>query len=357
MPKVPDSVTKESYLLRSTFFYNRLCSEGYFSLFNQLKRYARIEGENLDWDNRGAWSISDEAWSIVLEKKIAPVLLFLHPKVLLQNPTFLKYYRSIAMLPQKGLKAMSGISNLNNIEDGKIEAGKLSQKQIAALACSINGTVSALVSLAADFSEKNIEGMMYASAGAKIDGSWRNSIGAEGERVIRSIIFNELLLHNDISSIIEKNNNLTAISEWTKDSEIEKIKIINLTNGYSILFSSEPDITMYDTNGNIVGAIEIKSGLDPAGALERLGAMLKSFENTLAEYPDAVTILVASCITEEMENRIGASMLVHQKYLTISITNNEHEKRKFVNRLRTIMNLINTNPKITPTQNENHQRT
>ena len=76
---------------------------------------------------------------------------------------------------------------------------------------------------------------------------------------------------------------------------------------------------MYDPEGDIVGIIEIKAGLDPAGALERLGAMFKSFESTLSEYPEAVTILVASCITKEVDNRLNASMVVRQKYITTDI--------------------------------------
>ncbi len=36
MPKVPESVTKEQYLLKSTFFYNKLKANGYFELFMQV---------------------------------------------------------------------------------------------------------------------------------------------------------------------------------------------------------------------------------------------------------------------------------------------------------------------------------
>jgi hypothetical protein len=200
--------------------------------------------------------------------------------------------------------------------------------------------MSTVISLASDITEKRIEGMMYATAGTKIDGSWRNSIGAEGERVIRTIIFNGLHTTNEVSSVVCKDNHVCEIEEWDFSNDIDNVKTINLTNGYSILFSSEPDVTMYDASGAIVGVIEIKSGLDPAGALERLGAMFKSFENTLSEYPNAVTILVASCITDEVESRLGASMLVRQKYITTHITNSESDKRKFVNRLRTIMKLV-----------------
>lgn len=341
MPKVPSSVIKESYLLKSTFFYNRLRTEGYFSLFAQIKRYATVEGSHLEWNNLEEWHISQEAWKIITDNDIQPILVFLHPKVLQLNPRFLKYYRSVAMIPQKGLKAVSGVSNVDSVEDGKVEPGRLSQKQIERLVQTINETMSIVISLASDINEKKIEGMMFATAGTKIDGSWRNSIGAEGERVIRRIILHELLVNSEVTSIVDKDNQIHDIHGWDPGEDFDCIKIINLINGYSILFSSEPDVTMFDGKGSIVGVIEIKSGLDPAGALERLGAMFKSFENTLAEYPNAITILVASCITDEVESRLGASMLVRQKYITTNITSNEHEKRKFVNRIRTIVKLIN----------------
>ena len=345
MPKVPNIVVKESYLLKSTFFYNRLRTEGYFSLFAQIKKYAKVEGSNLQWNNLEGWHISQESWSVITENDIQPILIFVHPKVLQLNPQFLKYYRSVAMIPQKGLKAVSGVSNVDSIEEGLVEPGRLSQNQVEQLVQTINETMSMVISLASDINEKKLEGMMYATAGTKIDGSWRNSIGAEGERVIRRIILHDLLIHSEVTSVVDKDNQIHSVSEWAIGDDFDCVKVINVVNGYSILFSSEPDVTMFDGQGSIVGVIEIKSGLDPAGALERLGAMFKSFENTLAEYPNAVTILVASCITDEVESRLGASMLVRQKYITTNITSNEHEKRKFVNRIRTIVKLVNVNNK------------
>lgn len=67
--------------------------------------------------------------------------------------------------------------------------------------------------------------------------------------------------------------------------------------------------------------------------------MFKSFENTLAEYPRAVTVLVISCLTGEVEKRLNSSMVVRQRYLTTDVTSGESGKRKFVNRLRAIMKL------------------
>ena len=342
MAKVPESVVKESYLLKSTFFYNRLNTNGYFSLFMKVKKFVKIEGDKLDWSKRAEWNISEDAWQIIQESGISPALVFVHPKVLKLNPSFLKFYRSVAMLPQKGLTAISKVANIDPIEKGKVDASRIKAESITKLTKAINEVLYVVVTVASGLNEKRLEGMMYATAGTNIDGSWRNQIGAEGERVIRTIILNGLLHYNEVTSFIDKANNTVEINsadakKFTED--IDLVKTINLSNGYSVYFSSEPDVTMYNPEGDIVGIIEIKAGLDPAGALERLGAMFKSFENTLAEYPDAVTILVASCITKEVDNRLNASMVVRQKYITTDITANDREKRKFVNRLRVIMKL------------------
>ncbi len=342
MAKVPESVVKESYLLKSTFFYNRLNTNGYFSLFVKVKKFVTIEGDKLDWSKRAEWNVSEDAWSIIQKCGISPAVVFVHPKVLKLNPSFLKFYRSIAMLPQKGLAAISKVSNIDPIEKDRVDASKIKAESITKLAKAVNEVLSLVVTIASGLNEKRLEGMMFATAGTNIDGSWRNQIGAEGERVIRTIILNGLLHNEEVTSLIDKANNTVEISsaeaqELTEN--VDSVRTINLSNGYSVCFASEPDVTMYNPEGDVVGIIEIKAGLDPAGALERLGAMFKSFENTLSEYPDAVTILVATCITKEVENRLNASMVVRQKYITTVITANDREKRKFVNRLRVIMGL------------------
>ena len=80
MAKVPVSVVKESYLLRSTFTYNRLRSEGYFELFMKISKFARVEGSKLNWDSRNDWGVSEEAWNTLLINKIAPMLVSCIPK-------------------------------------------------------------------------------------------------------------------------------------------------------------------------------------------------------------------------------------------------------------------------------------
>ena len=62
MAKVPYEVTKESYLLKSTFFYNKLKTNGYFDLFMDVQKMSRIEGASLNWSQRDKWKISKSAW-------------------------------------------------------------------------------------------------------------------------------------------------------------------------------------------------------------------------------------------------------------------------------------------------------
>ena len=67
-------------------------------------------------------------------------------------------------------------------------------------------------------------------------------------------------------------------------------------------YRSEPDIFFRkDGSAQDVATIEIKGGKDPAGALERLGAMQKSFDTTPT---NCVNMLIAGVVTSEMRSRL-----------------------------------------------------
>ena len=73
-----------------------------------------------------------------------------------------------------------------------------------------------------------------------------------------------------------------------------------------MIYGSEPDISFerLDDRGDwqVVATIEIKSGTDPAGALERLGAMQRSFAATPAR---AQNFAVLGVVTPEMRRRLN----------------------------------------------------
>jgi len=341
MPKVPFEVTKESYVLRSTFVYERMLLWGYFGLYQDVKEFAIENKDAYLWDLKKDWGISEDAWELVAEAGIEPLMVFAHPNLLRVRPDAIKYYRCIALLPQKGFTAISGFGGIKPVE---VNGRSISEAKLADVVKTINELMSALVKLSSGLSEKQLEGMMYATAGTTVDGSWRNSIGAEGERVIRSLTLRALLDEGEVSAFILKNGSTSKIEEWeNRDpvAEIHNIKSIKVSNGSMVIFSSEPDITLQNPTGKITGGVEIKAGLDPAGALERLGAMFKSFEELLQANPAAETILVASCITDEVDKRIKESRSVSRTYiLTDIISNKRNSSAKFTNNVRALLGLI-----------------
>jgi hypothetical protein len=52
------------------------------------------------------------------------------------------------------------------------------------------------------FTREELHGLMLASTGAQIDGSWRNAIGVEAEKVIQPLIINEAKKRNLLAALI-----------------------------------------------------------------------------------------------------------------------------------------------------------
>jgi XcyI restriction endonuclease len=114
-------------------------------------------------------------------------------------------------------------------------------------------------------------------------------------------------------------------------------RAINLTNQTSILFSSEPDISLLDKQGSTVGVIEVKGGADPAGALERYGAAKKSFEESRRNNAQVKTILVASCITSEVQTRIQQDPTISLYFNLTEILSNPTISNQFMQNIFSLL--------------------
>lgn len=350
MPKVPDIAVKEQYQLRASFFNERLDALGFIALTEKLKEFAKVNASSLRWTNRREWGISDTAWITVTSAKIDPILFFVHPNALSVDPTLLLYYRCVSLLPQKGLKRIS------KCDPKSAESGKhnLTPAKVLAVTQTLNELMSFLLTLGGVASEEKLKGAMYATAGVMIDGSWRNSIGAEGERVIRALLLKALIENGEVLSVTFTDNTTEQLKYGGRGRAVspnksivdriirrtQDVRNVSITNGMIMVFKSEPDIELLAPNGNILGGIEIKAGLDPAAALERLGAMFKSFENILAVSPSAQTILVASCLTDEVANRIRESSSVKATFILTDITSDATVSARFVNKVRAVLGLV-----------------
>lgn len=338
MAKVPYEVVQENYLLKATFFFKKLADLEFIGVVEKVKEIADSHGAAISWDKRTELGIAEEAWNEIAQHKVNPIRVFAHPNILKTYPQLLKYYRCLALLPQKGLQSLSGVGSVKDYE----QLGKeIPDAQMFKLTVAINEFISSLILLNGWFKEEYLKALVYSTAGTTIEGSWRNAIGEEGERVIKRILINGLGRNDEITWITLKNSQKVEIVGSAFETVDESaIRSITLKNNYQLTFKAEPDCTISDPNGMTVGGIEVKAGLDPAGALERLGAMLKSFDNIKQTFPQAKTILVASCITAEVEARIRESQTVNFTYMLTDITLKKRDaEAKFVNKVRELCGL------------------
>ncbi|MDP5339400.1 MAG: XcyI family restriction endonuclease [Nodularia sp. (in: cyanobacteria)] len=192
------------------------------------------------------------------------------------------------------------------------------------------------------FTEEELYGVLLASTGAQIDGSWRNAIGEEAEKVVQKLLIKEAKEHNLLAAFIPRMN--TGIELYNPDrleeqlGNIEYYRGVMLANQTSILFSSEPDISLLNNQGKTIGVIEVKGGTDPAGALERYGAAKKSFEEARRSNSEVRTILVASCITNEVHTRIQNDSTISTYFnLTEILSENSRQYAQFVQEIFSLL--------------------
>ena len=223
--------------------------------------------------------ISSEAWIYVAQSGIQPRKVFVHPDLLLSHPEASAYYRGIALLPQKRVAELAVPVNSWERKGRQAHVSADKVKKVARL---YNTVISSIIEGSTDWTMENGYRNVIATMAIGLDGSMRNVIGKDAEALVKERVSNWLREQQLIVSCNDQNT------------------VFELIKGYMMFYKPEPDIE-FQKNGRVVATIEIKGGRDKAGALERLGAMTKSFENTP---PGCVNMLIAGVITEEMQNRL-----------------------------------------------------
>ncbi len=233
--------------------------------------------------------ISEQAWKLITDSEIDPKLVFAHPKLLQEYPQTSQYYRGIALLPQKRVADIA--VPIASWEDGtrKTPIGDEQSLKVARL---YNAAISSIIEGTTNWTLEDGYRNIIANMGIGLDGTFRNIIGQDAEKLVKTRIKNWL-----------KSEGL-ILKEDDSGTQFE------LPRGYGMRFGSEPDVLFRfrtEKQSEDVATIEIKGGKDPAGALERLGAMQKSFEATPA---NCVNFLVVGVVTEEMRSRLNAKGIV-----------------------------------------------
>ena len=254
--------------------------------------------------------ISEQAWKVVAASATPPRMVFAHPRLLQKHPQTSQYYRGIALLPQKRVSdiAVSVVS----WEDGTRKS--VGEEQSTRVARLYNAVISSIIEGATTWTLENGYRNIVANMGIGLDGTFRNIIGRDAEVLVRTRIRNWL----DSRRLIRKRN-----------ADLTEFK---LPGGYSMRFGSEPDILFRQAvsgQDRITATVEIKGGKDPAGALERLGAMQKSFEATP---PGCVNFLIAGVVTPEMRTRLD-QMGVVRVFLLDDVAHDGERWTEFINEL------------------------
>jgi len=298
-------------ITKSSFFHQKLHE---WSLLEIAYELEGIKGEKLGW-NRKYLNITDKAWNKVIHRGIKPLRVFAHPEVLKQNPKRVRYYRMLAMVSQKSMSRV-------NISIGKYEIGGNELKANTALQLSrhLNKIISGLIEYDEQIDSREFDLWRGMSAGSQAQGSWQNTKGDRAEVVVKDLIKKRLL---------DKN----LVAERKPHGKGEEIK---LKDKRQFVLGSEPDISIYEKD-SVQLAIEIKGGIDPAGALERFGAALKSLRRAKQENQKSATILIMQgvSLTSTVEEEINKSKEVIDHLFRIEeLVGNEDIRKQLFKILR-----------------------
>lgn len=318
------AAVKASYAMRAVFFYKKFKDGNLHALVSQAHNL-KIANEKWKWYQD--LGISTSAMKRIKKSGVPVAVCFCHPDVIRENPHLILYYRAIACIPQKGVAELAfGISKLE-IGQGR-ELNDLRARQLAK---AINEVMSTIIDSDPDFFSANLELLAYTSFGVTIDGSWSNKIGSEAGLQVKDILFTHFYNAGLISNVTLVDGNKAKPNIATLTTAIRDF---TLNNGYTIMFSSEPDIGIWDPGNKLIGVVEIKGGLDAAGALERLGAAKKTFDEALNTNSEALTMYLACCITETVKTRIASDRSFKKTVDLTTVFLDDEARKDFIDELR-----------------------
>lgn len=252
-----------NYRLRSTFFYRKL--KEYKTLSFSLKIEAILKIEHLyNWENWLDWRIGEDAFAYINKCDLQLIEVFCHPRLMREHSILVAYYRNIAALSQKAVKYLVGI-DVKKFENDEENRYSLTEKQALKLACIFNEHISLIIDSSIEsITKEELHGLLLASTGAQIDGSWRNAIGEEAEKIVQRLLIKEAKERNLLAALIPRLGTGAELYIPEKLEEqlgnIEGYRGVMLANHTSILFSSEPDVSLLNNQGITVGVIEVKGG-------------------------------------------------------------------------------------------------
>ena len=255
-------------------------------------------------------AIAPEAWGHIVNAGIDPRLVFAHPALLQAHPKTSLHYRGIATLSLKRVQSMAG--QVKSWEDGTLRRPP-ARARCLEVARTYNAVISVIITGADGWTLENGYRNILATIGITEDGALRNIVGQEGEAAVKDRIAEWLAANAAITTQVDG-----AITLLGGDGNLRMI------------YGAEPDISFESRNASgewqIIATVEVKSGTDSAGALERLGAIQKSFAETPAR---SKNFAVLGVVTPEMRRRLD-EMNVARDFSLYRILNEEDAWNDFI---------------------------
>jgi hypothetical protein len=304
---MPSTKEKDSWLsdqiTKSCFFHQKLHEWGLLEVAYDLEK---IRGEDLDWSNL---NISEKAWNKVIHRGIKPVRVFANPKVLEDDSKRISYYRMLSMVSQKSMGHVG--LGINGYE---INIKPLDSSYALNIAQHLNSIISMLIEADESIDEREFDLWRGMAAGSQAQGSWQNNKGEIAEDLVKNAIL-----------IRAKEKGLVTDLPHTGTNRKQQ-----LSDGRTLAMGKEPDIAFFHKDGKIQVAVEIKGGIDTAGALERFGAAIKSLDRAKQENPESITILIVheTSLTDTANREIERSKSIDHKFTLGELMSKETEKTK-----------------------------
>lgn len=300
---------KKAYTARAKLFFEKIQQSKVGSL---LEKVQAIDGSSIKWDLE-LLGIQESSFHKVRQAEVPLHYVFSHPEILSKSPELLDYYRNLTALSKKGLAQL--------FSGQKLSGGEKVLAQARALNKILSVSLEAFPSLSMDL----IRDVICAEIGTEIQGTWANRIGRGAAKLVESMLESFAREKGLIKKIVKEKVEISG-KQKTRRS-------IVLKNDWRIVFSPEPDVGVYDPNGTIRVAIEIKGSMDKAGAQTRYGEAKKSFGKALQDNPKCETIYLASVFTDAVSQQIQANGQVRKPFNLVDILSDEKERAAFLDEI------------------------
>ncbi len=281
--------------------------------------------KRIKWNYRKQIGIDEEAWTYVTRTlRAIPKFVFCHPDLLQHHPRTSLYYRGLSGLSLKATRDYAGA--VDGLEQSS-KSRAVTASRARQIAKAYNQFISAIINGVNDWTLEDGRRTIIATIGITLDGIMRNKIGQAAEGRIRKMIV-EWALQSNIVKAPEIDTLMLAVENFPKRYDLE--------HDIEMVFGSEPDVSFFrkDENGKtLICVIEIKGGIDPAGALERYGAATKSFQNAFQANTRCQNFFLSAIYTPELTRRISTDRLVSKYFDIIELLEDKDKREEFFKEL------------------------